>query len=459
MPYVKEALLGVLAFLCTATGSRADFRDEIGLSRLLSELGANAPSGSKINIAQVEALSLGAYFPDPSLPGFAGRNLLDQSGLSMSTSAHASRVGRLLYAKGLGVAPGIALVDSYEATDWYGRVLMRSDNGYLGDPLVESRAIQNHSWVASRTGGDVPIELAIKIIRLFDYQVDRDNVVSVVSLHNDPNARVPDLLSHNYNAITVGKTSGVHSSGGTLFDGLGRVKPDLVAPAESTSFAVPMVSGAAALLIEEVGKDIELADAGRSEVIKALLMAGATKQEFASWSHSPTAPLDRRFGVGELNVYNSHQILHAGEQDFSVDAEVKLSGWDYGIVGKDRANHYYMRVPPDRLVVECSAVLVWNRRITDTDPSSFFAADAELPDHDLMLYEARAFEPGLLLDVSRSRNDNVEHIYYLGQMKDGLALSVASRTGGDYALAWRMTTVRRPSLDPSEPLGEAAAAR
>jgi len=251
----------------------------------------------------------------------------------------------------------------------------------------------------------------------------------------------------------------VHSSGGTLFDGLGRVKPDLVAPAKSTSFAVPMVSGAAALLMEEVGKDVELADAGRSEVMKALLMAGATKQEFASWSHSPTAPLDRRFGVGELNVYHSHQILRAGEQDFSVDAEVKLSGWDYGIVGEDRANYYYMRVPPDRLVVECSAVLVWNRRITDTDPGPAFAADTELPDHDLMLYEARAFEPGLLLDISRSRNDNVEHIYYLGQMKGALALSVASRTGGDYALAWRMTTVRRPSARTGELTSEGAAVR
>ncbi|MFT7512745.1 MAG: hypothetical protein ACI9QL_001953 [Candidatus Omnitrophota bacterium] len=454
--YIKIAWISVLVGLCAATGSRADFRDDIGLTRLLIELAANAPSGSDIKISQVEAFSLGSYYPDGSSPDFAGQVFIDQSNLSTAPSGHASNVGRVLYGGSLGVAPGIRDVDSYEATDWYSRILMRSDNGFLGAPLVESAAIQNHSWVASRTGDDVPVGVAIKIIRLFDYQIARDHVVSVVSLHNDPNEHVPDLLSHNYNAITVGKTSGVHSSGGTLFDGVGRVKPDLVAPAESTSFAVPMVSGAAAILLEEVEAHPALADAGRPTVIKALLMAGATKQEFSRWTNQ-TSPLDPDVGAGELNVYNSYQILHAGEQDFMPDAEVTLTGWDYGVVGEERTNHYFMTIPADHVVLECSAMLVWNRRIIDTDPGPVFEADVDLPDHDLLLHEARDFEVISLLNNSRSRTDNVEHIYHRTPLEGGLALSVASRTGGDYAIAWRMTVVRRAAIRSIEPSGEGAA--
>ena len=71
-------------------------------------------------------------------------------------------------------------------------------------------------------------------------------------------------------------------------------------------------------------------DGARSEVIKAMLMAGATKGEFANWidpttglvnpwNRTQTRPLDDVFGAGELNVYNSYLIGIGGKQSASAE--------------------------------------------------------------------------------------------------------------------------------------------
>jgi hypothetical protein len=51
-------------------------------------------------------------------------------------------------------------------------------------------------------------------------------------------------------------------------------------------------------------------DATRSEVIKAALMAGASKSRF--WQPAPGRPLDERLGAGRVNVDASLRILDGG---------------------------------------------------------------------------------------------------------------------------------------------------
>src|SRR5206468_8999465 len=121
------------------------------------------------------------------------------------------------------------------------------------------------------------------------------------------------------NGIAVGRSDGQHESGFTTVGNTGptgRVKPDLVAPLGAVSFATPLVSSAATLLVQVASTAPLNADpfAAKPQTIKAVLMAGATKAEFPTWSHTTTVPLDPVYGAGELNVDNSHRVLTAGRR-------------------------------------------------------------------------------------------------------------------------------------------------
>ena len=423
----------------------ADYLKAIGYTALEKELGPSMPTGSDVIISQIEARSKGAYLPNDNYLEFSGKTLRNHTGTHAEISFHANDVGKLLYGNTLGVAPSVSLVDVYEAIDWYGRVLLRSDNGFIGEPLIEPNRIQNHSWIANRQAG-TPTEIAIKIIRLFDYTITRDSIISVVSVHNDKNEQVPDLLSHNYNAITVGKSSGDHSAGTTIFDGIGRSKPDLVAPFESTSFSVPVISGTAALLLEHIDAHPKLAGGAKPEVMKAILMAGATKNEFDLWRQGNNMPLDPTYGAGELNIQNSYHILDAGEQNPSRHEEVPIAGWDLHTIDPGKTNTYFFSAPEDTVLIDFSAMLVWNRIITDTDPGPTFETDAFLPDHDLALHDSDNFLTNAERVASRTDNDNLEHLFVRRLPAGQFMLSVTSSTGGEYGLAWRASTVLLPRL-------------
>jgi hypothetical protein len=443
--FIGLLLLAVSATLAVPSQASADYFDDIGYTALAAELGIAIPTGSGVNLSQIEALSAGEYFPNPDHLELIGKTFSDRSGQTSTFSHHANDVGRFLMGNTSGVAPGIDQVDVYEAIDWYGRVLLRSDNNFTGEPLVETNRLQNHSWIANRQADTSPVTAA-KIVRLLDYTITRDNVVSIVSVSNDSTAGIPDLLSHTYNGITVGTTLGSHSSGGTTFDGLGRVKPDIVAPFASTSFSVPTVSGCAGMLLEVIDDTPAFEDAAAPEAIKAILMAGATKQEIPGWSRSPTSPLDATSGAGEVNIQNSYHILNAGKQNTINDTEVSTIGWDTSSISTGETNHYFFSAPEGFQLNELSAMLVWNRVITDNDPTEVFDPSAYLPDHDLTLFATRNFLLNSQIDSSHNTANNLEHIYVQQLGIGQFVLSVTSDTGGDYALAWRTTSEIRPRI-------------
>jgi hypothetical protein len=260
----------------------------------------------------------------------------------------------------------------------------------------------------------------------------------------------------------VGRTDGSHSTGLTREDdpavagdnsyGPGRSKPDLVAPkpvagqSHSTSSSTSHVS-AIATMLHESGAGT---DAARAEVMKAVLLAGATKDEFPTWTRSATQPLDDVFGAGEVNVFNSYKIQQGGKFAGSTEepaAAVDRYGWDYRTITAGSPLHYNFSVAEGSHVVELSVLLTWFARVDNVNSGL-----PSLVDMNLELYNSTTgfkdflvgadlrpdIDPQDLDSVSRSAVDNVEHIYLRDLTPGDYTLRVSSDGARDFGLAWRM---------------------
>jgi hypothetical protein len=298
-------------------------------------------------------------------------------------------------------------------------------------------------------GGGLSVADAVNLLRRFDHVADRDDVTMVVGVANNSAAALPQLMGQAYNVISVGRQDGNHSDGPTTLYGPGRVKPEIVAPGGTqTSFTTAMVSSAAALLHARA-QNVGNSDAGRSEVIKASLLAGATKDEFPGWSRTTTRPLDSRFGAGELNIYNSYFITSGGEFDGTTSGpgvSVARMGWDYGeMISPANPLYYNLDFGGTQSIAELSVILAWNMHILDGDPSAQFNPVEQLADMTLRLYDSSGSFLGTLIDQSISSVDNVEHIFALNLAPGTYTLEVASNMATDFGLAWRITTIPEPS--------------
>jgi hypothetical protein len=424
---------GICVF--AAINVTASVKDDIGHTQLASELGGSLPTGTGITATQVEAPQAGNHMPDKSHAEFAGKTLTNRSGPPTNASTHATGVGRRYYGNATSIAPSINTVDNYETGNWVGAGALRVGPPNL-DPLVETNDVQNHSWVGSSSE-------AVAANRAIDFVVRRDGVSVVVGLGNTATP-LPDLLGQNYNGITVGRTNGIHSSGTTTLDGSGRTKPDIVAPASQSSFAVPIVSGAAAMLLETATTNPVLTNAVKPECIKAILLAGATKEKCYSWDRTHARPLDETYGAGRLNIYNSYFILAAGEQKAGGATNVADIGWDFGSVTATTTSRYFFAVDSSNVMTRLSAILTWNRIITDNDPGVLFDPIPITNNLSLRLYTASNYVPITCIDWSTSSVDNVEHVYQKGLYGGQYLLEVAGDSSADYALAWHSSTVLAP---------------
>ena len=265
----------------------------------------------------------------------------------------------------------------------------------------------------------------------------------MVALNNGQDA-IPHLLGHSYNALVVGRSDGNHSTGGTAADGAGRIKPDLVAPGSKTSWATPIAGALAALILETVDSDAALADAGRPQAIKAILMAGATKDEFPAWGRTPDAPLDGTYGAGEVNVYNSYHILVAGKQEGSATGTVERMGWDLFNVSAGTNASHVIDVPAGHVLTRLSVVLSWPRDVYDGDPGPAFSPQAALADLDL--YVRSETGTAEVVDFSTSRVDNVEHCWSQYVPEGRYVLEVTADGTAQCALAWRSRLARIPEF-------------
>lgn len=474
--FVFFAFLTVAGFFEIATISSevaASWKDTIGYSDLVAELTAasvTVPTGAGVSIMQVEAIYNGGYRPTASSSEYSGVTFTygGLAGTNTNVSGHADLVGKYIYGTS-SITDGITDVTIYDANSWAdtylnpnftnGRTTGSTTTYTLSSITSLSADVVNCSFVSSSTSTS-----DTSTLQLLDYSINKNDYVCVVGVNNGSTTSLPTLLSQSYNAISVGCADGDHSHGVTTINGAGRTKPDIVAPASTTSEATAMVSSASAFLLsaaDNLGSD---STAYHSQTIKAILMAGATRNA-SNWSHASTSPLDTTYGAGTLNIARSYAILAGGKQ--SAGSTISNTGWDYNSIAASSTvgspgststsstaeKAYYFSVDSGTKLTELSALLNWNATVTGTATAvtstgstmTTYAYTTSLTDLDLYLYEIISGSLSLVA-YSASTVDNTELIYLTELDAGDYVLKVVSTntTSTAYALAWYMTSVAVP---------------
>jgi len=106
-------IVGALAFSWSSSAF-ADWKSDIGYNTLQNELGSSLPTGSGVNVTQVEANS---GKPDPTNSEFSGKIFTAKSP-SLSISGHGTTVGQYFYGNNTSIAPGVTNINCYDTGDW-----------------------------------------------------------------------------------------------------------------------------------------------------------------------------------------------------------------------------------------------------------------------------------------------------------------------------------------------------
>lgn len=410
----------------------ASYKEAIGYPELMAEFGDDLPDLSGMIVGQIEFIRSGTWAPEAT-GELADVNFTYDPASTGAFSSHAYEVGQFFYGSE-SIAPGLNTVHAFRNTRWYAHI------GHTRNfpPWENPWRVENHSWGGAT--GFTPSDL--QILARVDYRVGTHNMFSSIGLDNNTGSMWP-LLGNSYNGIVVGVASGNHNRGGTNLYTTGRMKPDIVVPVPFTSYSTPVVAAAASLLIAKAEEGGSLADAGQAPVVKALLMAGATKEAFPAWANSSTRPLDEVHGTGNLNIHNSYKILLSGEQAPGGEDPGRESGWDWNVTPDPAGNRLYPFTITENWDGEFSAVLAWNAEpISDTDESgnpTWITYHYNVENLPLRLWK-RDHQNELEIEVSASVSeiDNVQHIYVTDLDAGPYALEVSgSAAGVPYGLAWR----------------------
>jgi hypothetical protein len=455
----SDNVLAVLLILRLTCACAAGDLDTMGVTLLRT----NDPTltGAGIPVAQPEAeVGPNAWEVNPAAAG-PPRNLFTWINTNGSTnifpnllgaeSYHADAVGSNFYGSAAGVAPGVSQVDNYNA-DYLVKYVVAQPGLPLSEQVINQSFIFTYSSnvVASQEQEDA----------IYDTYIATNGGVFCSGVGN---GGPPNTPSTAYNGIGVGCYGvGANSSTGPTLDN-GRSKPDLVAPAQETSFSTPYAAGAAAVLLQAAARGDGGANtnaAGDIRTVKALLLNGAVKP--GDWTHTSTNVLDTRYGAGVVNLYYSHQQLAGGQQSFS-DSELVLTGsahppgaqtrpipsllgWDYQTETNtlpiyDAVNHYYFdnSANPSRNFT-LTATLVWNRAANQTKINNLA----------LFLYNTANSN---LVAESVSMVDNVQQIYAPSLPRGQYDLQVVKYGGPSevsdseiYALAFQFYPISPPLL-------------
>ena len=398
---------------------------------------SDGPTGRGVPVGHVEGNS-GDYLPNTRDPAFAGVKMTARSGPS-KVNGHAQSTARILYGRA-GFAPGVDDVNFYTTSYWMGRGSLKS--GTTQPPVTDGRRVVTHSWIGH--GGP----FATNTLRRLDYLIDTESLVAVVGVNNKAVTSVPLLLASAHNAIAVGVANGNSSGGYTRFEGVGRCKPDVVGNRSTSSETTPIVASIVAKLLEAADRlgDVDAAD--RPEVIKAVIMAGASKPP--DWEPGLGRPLDEHLGAGVARFSSSFTILRRGP--IEAGRVPGNHGWTYHALPPKGRSAYNLSLETD--VGEVSIMLVWHRRIDGrlvTDLLSGAEKWLDLPrvaDFNLRLLaqgserEDRPSRDEVVVARSASKVDNVEHVYLnklaAGQYRIEVARDDSHNEDWSYALAWRI---------------------
>ncbi|MFM7138141.1 MAG: PEP-CTERM sorting domain-containing protein [Planctomycetota bacterium] len=437
-------LAAALAHSSATAQLNATQKTDIGFTALQNRLGGSMPLGIGLSATIVEVpLGTGEYRLNTSDPQLTGKTYQFPSGGNTGVSWHATTVGKYLFgtqslAPRIGATGDGSTVANYEVSNWVNSGFLNANSSGLL-PSVETRKLVSQSWVGS-FGSSANDTL---VLNRADYAVQRDGTIATYALNNGSDTTIPSLMASTYNGIVVGLSNGNHSRGTTTIDGSGREKPDIVVPTEYTSWATPTVSSSAGLLVQVANTTGGLGNGQRQQVVKSLLMAGATKAGPNlpgdwSWSHSTTQPLDSIYGAGQLNIEQAYDILVAGEFSPSGSSLAAATGWDFGTASSVTLQRYFFDVGS---AGDLTASLNWQRTMSAVDtqpgPGVSYSFSGTLANLDLKLYSASSFTLGSLLASSASTIDNTELIWATGLSAGRYALEVSSNTNAiDYGVAW-----------------------
>ncbi len=331
-----------LALSALAVATQAFATSDGGLAALQARLGSNTPTGNGIGVMQVEApmTSGGSDFaPDVTNSEFIGKSIVVMN-TPLSAGWHATNVAMRLYGAQTSMAHGISNAWVYNTSNWVNDNLNVGKGSTAPTTLPHAGIrVMNHSWL-STYGSAAPDREAVRRI---DYQMTRDGVLAVCGENNGAGSTRYPLMGDCFNGISVGRTDLQHSAGDTAAasDAPGRMKPELIAPGQFTSFSAPTVGAAASLLFEtfQSTSSSGITNAQKCQAVKACLLGGADRD--ASWANNApasgtnrgvaTKPLDALRGSGELNVDQSHLMLTServdGATTIAATAEAASTGW------------------------------------------------------------------------------------------------------------------------------------
>lgn len=468
----KLSLAAIVASLLSITvGANADvdptLAQAIGYDKLLNQMGPDVPNGQRIHMTHVEASwngnNLTHYFPELNPYHFSGIEITDKSGAPEQTSPHSTNVAVYLYSKHTSLASGIQNVEVYQSDLW-------TTSQFLGEfsweaPRHSSNGsrIYNHSYVSN----DLSISGNISALKRMDYHVQRDQVMHVVG-NGGPSGSV--LFHHAYNALSVGRIRPFDRNSTNYLSALypaDRTNPNIVvAHVGTASDATPVAASAAALLMDYSQANPQLSDgsfiangqtinhADAIPVVKSIMMAGASRSRVSEQVEDTTVytlntdnNLDQRFGAGALDVFNSMQILKAGESNSLQDGgsgAIGTYGFDYdpsfgGLNKSNSAATYQFTAAPGKNILTAS--LNWLLDI-ENDDASGFNPDVNLHNLDLLLYDITTPQNPTLVAASQSDINNTENLHVALTNQHQYELVVQS-TGTDfnidYGLAWRLT--------------------
>ena len=303
-------------------------------------------------------------------------------------------------------------------------------------------SVMSHAYISSQTTSPSQSEY---LTGALDGNTQYSNVLHIVGANNGASATLPQIWSHSYNSITVGRTDGQHSAGVIQlgYIGAGRQKPEIVNPQGVTSYSTGATASVAALL-RALADAHSSPNAIKALTIKSCILAGANKSKFPFWDNSDSAPIDKVYGAGETNIFNSFRILHEKETTHpnnpNSPINIGLRGWDYHDSSTSERIYTFI-VPAHASSASLSANLSWERELdrslSITSAGWKYAYSYKnLENLDLTL----ANSSGTEIFTSNSQVDNLEHIWRTSLTPDSYTLTVTNRGGSptNYALAWRV---------------------
>jgi hypothetical protein len=251
-----------------------------------------------------------------------------------------------------------------------------------------------------------------------------------------------------------------HSSAGPTVDG--RCKPDIVAPGncitaindvnnayklsgDYSSFAAPVVTGVAAILIQKAKSEpnLQIAASGFSGncVLKSILMTSAEKlpgwhKGFADSNDDYEYPLDFKQGAGMVDGLGAYELLVAGLQH---DGDVQTSGWDLEVIEPNAVEKVYRFQTTETGTF--AATLAWNRSYQQRYP--FNLNVNSWTDLQLTLRKIDAGGNVTITEISDSPVDNIEHIYTNLEPNTSYELVVSNSANGQskatttFAVSWQ----------------------